>query len=247
MQVVQASLQKRLDRHVLACAAVAAAGVTGIAATQSDAAVVYSGALNLAVDPTTPAGAYVRVQDFNITFANTIANNLNPGWNLNVFNITYTGNYTGVSFYPRVAATDKAVGTATGIVNKLAASTVVGPASPIMTVNGNGLGAFQVFYPDGTDFGLPWQDDSSVGFMGFRVTFPDASVHFGWLRARIDPWNPLLGTSGAAPVTIIDMAYESTANATITTGVIPEPASAIALGLLAMGAAGIRPKRRCEA
>src|SRR5690348_6570276 len=117
MGMVQASLAKRLDRHFLACAAAATAGVTGLAVSESQGAVVYSGVLNNAIDPTSPAGAYIQVSNFNIQ--TTAA--ANPGWNLNVFNITYTGNYTGVSFYPHVGATDQVVGNGTvGVVAKLA-------------------------------------------------------------------------------------------------------------------------------
>jgi hypothetical protein len=246
MSSVLSSLNKRLDKHFVACAAAAAAGVVGLSAAESDAAIVYSGPLNLMINPNTPTGIYIRVQDFNITTDNTITGNTNPGWNFNIFNVFYTQNYTGNAVYPRVAATDDIVGVAanSAAAAKLAAGTTIGPASVFAPLNGNGLNPMQVFYPDGSDFGLPWQDDGSTGFLGFRVTFPDTTVHFGWMRVQMDPWtastaNP--GAPGSSKMTLIDMAYEGTAGASIQAGAgVPEPTSAIALGMLALGALGVR-------
>jgi len=244
------SLQSRVDKHLVACAAAAAgAAVVGTFAERADAVIHYSGPLNFHVNPNTQNGIYINVQTFGI--ATTAA--ADPGWNLNPFNIVYNGGYTGVNLYPHSATTDRVVGTANGLVSKLAANTTIGPASTLMTLNTNGIGAFVVFYPGGAEIpGMPWHADGSTGFMGFKVNV-GGQPKFGWARIQIDPWNPAIGPiptggttpAGAAPITLIDMAWEDQTNTAIQAGAgVPEPTTAAALGLLALGAAGIRPRRK---
>lgn len=83
----------------------------------------------------------------------------------------------------------------------------------------------------------------SNGVFGFRFTsggdtfYGRAEVSFGFFR----------GTEGSADVTLHSWAYNDQANGPITSGgaAVPEPASAaLGLGLLALGAAGLRRMRR---
>jgi hypothetical protein len=86
-----------------------------------------------------------------------------------------------------------------------------------------------------------WNGGVTDGFVGVRFTGADNMTHFGWVRLNIDPF------TSATPyrITLRDFAWETTPNTAIETGAgIPEPTTAaIALGLLALGAAGIRPRR----
>jgi len=247
------SLLARLDMHFVACAA-AAAGV-GVIADEASAAINYSGPLNFAVNTTTAAGEYVNVQTFGLATSAAA----DPNWNLNLFNLSYgSGAYTAVSFYPNGAhgTNDRVigVGASAGVIAKLAAGATV--ATPIMPLNSNGIGSFNLWDAAGTPinpaYGFQWLDDGSTGFLGFRAQIGGTN-HFGWARIRMDPWQPGIGptlpgpppvVTGAVPITIIDMAWESTPNTPILAGEVPEPASAVALGLLALGAAGIRPRRK---
>ena len=124
------SIKSRLDKHFVACAAVAAAGVAA-SSGDAQAAIQYSGVLNLAVNPASAAGIYINVGAFHV---NTTAA-ADPAWNINLFNITYTGGYVGVAFYPRVPAQDLFVGTSTGIVSKLATGTNITGSGAHATVS----------------------------------------------------------------------------------------------------------------
>jgi MYXO-CTERM domain-containing protein len=72
------------------------------------------------------------------------------------------------------------------------------------------------------------------GFVGFRFTGDDG-MHYGWARINID--------LDAAEVTVRDWAFESTADASVTVGSVPEP-STCTLALFAAGAAGVALWRR---
>jgi hypothetical protein len=250
------SLLARLDKHFVACAA-AAAGV-GMVADEAAAAINYSGPLNFAVNTTTSAGIYINVQTFGIA----VSAAADPAWNLNLFNLSYgSGNYTAVSFYPNGAhagPTDAVIGVGAnpGRIAKLAAGAAIGPAGPIMPLNSNGIGAFNLWDSAGTPINpaylFQWLDDGSTGFMGFRANL-GGSTHFGWARIQMNPWQPGIGptlpgpppvVTGAVAITLIDMAWEGTPNTAISAGDVPEPTTAVALGMLALGAVGIRPRRK---
>lgn len=248
------SLLSRLDRHLVACAAAATA--VGVISDDASAAINYSGVLNYAVNPATAAGVYVNVATFGLATSAAA----DPGWNLNLFNLSYSsGVYTAVSFYPNgahAAPTDALVGTGLqGRVAKLAANTNIGPGSTIMALFSNGIGSFNLWDTYGgiafPAAGFQWLDDGTTNFIGFRANI-GGNTHFGWVRVRMDPWQAGIGApvgnppvaTGAVPITLIDMAWESTPNASILAGQVPEPATAAALGLLALGAAGVRPRRK---
>src|SRR5690242_6342898 len=81
------SLQRRLDKHLLGCAAAAAAG-GALHASHADAAIQYSGPLNVVVNPATSSGVYINMDGLTtgVSAATT------PGCDLNIFNAPFTNN-----------------------------------------------------------------------------------------------------------------------------------------------------------
>ena len=78
------------------------------------------------------------------------------------------------------------------------------------------------------------------GYIGFKFT-PDATKLYGWAEVILTNGSP------AGSFEIVRWAYEGT-GANIKTGQVPEPAgAATGLGLLALGAAGVRRMRRPQA
>jgi MYXO-CTERM domain-containing protein len=113
---------------------------------------------------------------------------------------------------------------------RLATGVPIGPAlSPWqggdknMTLNTQ-LGAYGYFNND-------------KGYIGVRFYDLGVALHYGWIQF----------VGGRASGTIVDWAYERTPNTPILAGAmpVPEPAQAgMALGLLALGAAGVRRMRQ---
>ncbi len=86
-----------------------------------------------------------------------------------------------------------------------------------------------------------------TGFAGFRFRTGSLSgmplYHYGWIRLR---WDDFLVAYQDFPQieTVIDWAYNTTSNAPIHIGTVPEP-STLVLALMAAGAAGVQAWRRC--
>jgi hypothetical protein len=246
--VVSKSLQSRLDKHFVACAA--AAAVVGAFGTENaDAAVQYSGPQNIAVNPLTPAGIYINVDGFTSgVVGSTVA-----GWDMNIFNINFTSGGKGVFLYTTTARPFRAIGTNGGLylppggygyVSKLGAGAAIGPAGPFIAPTPSGFPyPFFVYSDPSGAYPLPggtnWAGGVTGGFMGFRFTAADNQLHFGWARLNI-------GTRAQNhAITVVDWAWEDQVNTPIAAGAgIPEPTTACALGLLALGAVGIRPSRK---
>ena len=115
-------------------------------------------------------------------------------------------------------------------------------ANPAAVGSGLAIGAVMPGYsfnPGGLDIfvnqGMPTPDlHFGTQNVGFRL-FISGSDHYGWA-------NITLVTNG---ILINNWAYESIAGASIMAGVVPEPAnSAVGLGLLALGAAGVSAYKR---
>ena len=80
MKTRVSSLAARVDGHFARCAALAAAGVAGavVAPQMAEAAVVWSGPININV-PSTTSGVYLNV----VTGVNNVSPGLAPGWDIN--------------------------------------------------------------------------------------------------------------------------------------------------------------------
>src|SRR5689334_5071102 len=80
--MVNSALSSRLNRHLLACSAVAVLGAVSVQ-QNAEAAIVYSGLVNLNV-PSTTAGIYLNV----VTGVSSTAPASAPGWDLNPWSST---------------------------------------------------------------------------------------------------------------------------------------------------------------
>ena len=243
MGMVQASLQKRLDRHFLACAA---AAVAVGAADQAWAAVQYSGLQNIASNTTNAFGTYINLE------TNSVQNGVAgvAGFDVNVFSWRqeYPAN-SGV-FYPFVATyvagtavNNRVMGTGAYKASKLAAGANISPAGPFVTSQFGFL-----VYGNPNVYGN-WSPTPTSGFIGLKFPTADNQIHFGWVRVEIGaPTGPTGPEASRYPLTIVDWAWETTPNTPIAAGAgIPEPTSAAALGLLAIGSLGSRAWRKKSA
>ncbi len=201
------SISNRLNKHfVAATAAVAVAG-------SANAAIVYSGVLNLTI-PANIDGLYINVE----TGATGSAGAGTAGWDIN----PYGTSLTGVSLYAAGGSgymRNPGAGTSTQRTN-LAADTAIGASSYFY-----GSSAAVI----GTDVGQ-WSANST-GLFGFKFLAADGLTHYGWVRMAIG--------ENAATRTVIDYAYESTAGASIGAGV-PAPG---ALALLGVAGLAVRRRR----
>ncbi len=243
------SLGQALDRHFLACAAVATAGFAA-AAGSADAAVQYSGLLDIAIDPSTPYGVYLDVNNLSTA----VDSDLLPGWDLNIYNVNQpSGRKIVRNLTPDKAGAPTRFAAPVGqqsangqysYISKLGAGVTVGSASTFITPVGVPYSGFAYRDPTNGYDQTMWNGGVTDGFMGFKFTDDAGQNHFGWARLNITPFSS--GPEGYN-VTLRDFAFESTPNASIATGAgIPEP-SGLALAVLALGAAGIRPKRKAPA
>lgn len=211
--------------RLISCATIIAAAASSIS-TSADASVIYSGVRNINV-PNTGPGVYVNVATGETSTRDPFPLVGQPGENYDV-NVYGSGlrtfgvpNNFGQNPAPVPAASKGYVSTSpTSLfadVLNLPAGTVIG-ASSVWNIND------------------PFADNvSNVGnaFVGFRFRNEQTgnSTHYGWVRVN-------LVDSGLG--TIIDYAWESTPNAPITAGAIPEPASLAVI----LGATGLIARRR---
>ena len=212
------NLKNRLDAHFVACAAAACAGAGAV--STADAAIVYSGPVNIVI-PDNIDGIYMNI----VTGANNPVAASVPGWDIN----PYSASAAGTSFNlwgPTVNtwfSTTGNVPAGSGFI--LAPGTSIG-------------GAAAAFYrPGGTaapgTAGITL--NSSNNLLGFRFAHEGngGQIHHGWMRVQF----------GANPGDrrIVEYAYEDVAGVSINAGAIPAPGS---LALLALGAIGVAGRRR---
>jgi MYXO-CTERM domain-containing protein len=207
-------LKNRLDAHFASAAAVAVGVAVLGAAPQADAAVVWSGVVNINI-PSTVDGVYLNV----VTGEFGTSGSGVSGWDVNPYGTSSMGFYGNTSGgYMRSA------GSSATLVDNLAFLTVIGPSQTF------GSGTAGVESTGSTAMNL----NSSENLVGFRfLNEATGQVHYGWMRIQFT------GTSFSQPRAIVEFAYESTAGASIQAGVIPAPG---ALALL--GAAGLLARRR---
>ena len=228
------TLERRLDKHLLACAAAAVA--VGAVAEDALAAINYSGPQNISV-VNNFFGIYLKLE--NNTFVNGASGAGLSGWDLNVFSYNYAGAYPYVATFRNTGT--QVMGTGT-YVAKLSSGNAIGPGGPFTT---SSVGTMVFGSPP---FPGPQWGPNQTGFIGIQFVNDDATVHFGWVRATIGAQPP---ANGFYPLTIVDWAWETQPNTPINAGATggnttPEPSSA-ALGLLAIGALGSRMWRKTKA
>lgn len=213
----KSSLVSKLEMHFGRCAALAAAGVGAgiVAAPQTaDAAIIWSGPVNINV-PTTTSGVYLNV----VTGVNATSPASVPGWDVNpwgssnLFFFNPTNPAGGV--YSRGGAT-------AGVANL--------PAGYLIDASNPWVGTSM-----STDAGWSAIVNSSNNLVGFR--FQDEAdgnaIKYGWMRISLS------GTLISQPRAVVEYAYESVAGVGIPAGA-PEPTS---LALLALGALGLIRRR----
>jgi len=255
-QVLSPQLQRRLDRHFLACSATIGASIALAAgANEAKADIVYSGPLNVGVPVDNFTGLYF---DFD---TKTISTNPDPTvqYDANIFDAYIltgqTAGYHSVSFYgpkplgagSQVNASLATASSTDGQTLKLSAGVVIGPSS--MTFGKQNDLANQ-FYDSDIKVGEPtgqWLGDKvhvQIGYIGFRFQDQNNQTDYGWFKVSFDP---VAFMNDDASTIILGWAYNSSGGP-ITTGQIPEPGS-VALALLGAGAAGLTfwRKKRAEA
>ena len=191
------SLSARLQKHMVAAAAVAA----GTAAT-ANAAIVYSGLVNLTC-PNTFAGVYLNLQ----TGATGTSSGSNPGWDINPY-----GNGYLRLFQPGSGGGFMSYSGGLGAGN-LDFGQTIGAAATWHTSIANSTPSF------GAGAGQ-WKFNAD-NLLGVRFIDASSAVRYGWVRFR-------MGADANSKV-IVDWAYDDT-GASIGAGV-PAPGALALLGV----------------
>ncbi len=191
------TLSNRLNKHI----AVAAAAAASVGA--ANAAVVYSGVVNITV-PFNIDGVYMNVE----TGAMGSAGAGVAGWDVN----PYGSSTTAVSLY---------AATGTGYMRTPGATTT----GKTNLAAGTEIGASAFFYGSssatiGTLAGQ-WSANST-GIFGFKFVGADALTHYGWMRLAIG--------ANAGTRSVVDYGYESVGGVAIAAGA-PAPGAVALLGL----------------
>lgn len=106
--------------------------------------------------------------------------------------------------------------------------------------NGQNINNMEHLSPNGFVVGSA----TGTRYLGLEF-FRDGSgdSYFGWIEAAVEDTG-----NGVLQLTVSNYAWENTPNAGINAGAVPEPSTyALGLGLLALGAAGIRARRQAAA
>lgn len=215
---IRSSLLSRIDKRWLG-AGLAAAG--SVAATQAtEAAIVWSGVVNINI-PNTTSGVYLNLVANTTGTSSTLA-----GWDVNPWGTGVLNMFSSTSSGQTVATNYVSLAGQTTAYANLAVGAPVNNAQPFSTNVGTQTLA------TGSTLNL----NSSNNCVGFRFqNESDGQIHYGTMRITIG------GT--LATRSISDYAWESTAGAGLT-ACAPEPTS---IALLALGALGLTARRRRSA
>jgi hypothetical protein len=173
------NLAKRLDAHFVACAAAAGAAAVGIA-QKSEAAIVYSGTVNLATQTTTN-GLYINLVNGQINEPGNTGGTSVPGWDLNIYGSTQTW-WSGGQLNWGYVGTASALG-------QLAAGATIDGTTTTNTGSASGA-AFPVAPAPAAYFGFRFYNESA------------AQVQYGWGR--------YYRTTATGPGVLVDYAYDNT-------------------------------------
>lgn len=238
-----ATLQNRVDRHLLFCSA-ATVGATVALASGAQAAIIASPAnINVAV-PVTTTGTPRVYFDFDTLTVRT-GTTAPTGSDLSLLDILST-TASGYFKYNRLFA----IGTTTttgsvlsaqttnqvGNTANFAAGTTVNSASPF-----HQYGALaQHFYSSGgAVYNYGNFTTTGTSYLGFDFVNAAGVTDYGWMQVTFNAANYAANQSA---LTVVRYAYDNT-GAPIATGAVPEP-NEMALGCLAAGATGLAVWRR---
>lgn len=200
----------------------AAAFAAALAAPSSaDADIIYSGnfgLINLPIPASSALGLYLDVDGM----AYAVGAGL-PGADINFFNTLVGANQ--LSFFGNLGGNSNRAVLSAGGVAKL------GSGSTVSVADSFGVQSLLATHQPGSTSNGNWAG-GGTGFVGFSFKV-GANTHYGWARLNIN--------AGTLDGTVVDFAYDNTANAPIRTGAIPEPTS---IALLALGAVGVIEIRR---
>ena len=211
------TLLNRVDTRLAACAAAAAAAGATMAVPNADATIVYSGLVNIDV-PNTFDGVYINL----VTGATGTTGGSVPGWNWNPYN-----SGTSMSFFWNTSPNNQGLsldGTTYGV---LPFGTSIGSGNTYIALTAAAAAA-------------GWSAGANA-YLGVQIlNSVTGQTNYGWVH---------LMTTGATgfPATIVDYAYDNTANTAITAGAVPEPSTFALLGVMAAGALGVREWRKRKA
>ncbi len=213
-------LQRKLQRHFLVCSTLpgAALFLNGQEAAQAVITLVTPG--TPITIPQTTAGTYVNLQTGAFGTAGAT-----PGWDINPWG---SGNPANLAWF-----TDSTVGAG----NAIASSAVTGGLVQSVSVNSD----FTTLTYDPSGYNVQSSASILAGgthYIAMRFEDGTAAINNAWIK--------ITTTAGTGfPATIDEWAYAPVGEAFLVgqTAAVPE-ASAPALGLLALGAAGMRRRRR---
>ena len=217
-----------MDGKLAAYAALAGATLAAPAIPGADAAIIYSGGLNIII-PHTIDGVYLNV----VTGMYSSSGASTPGWDFNPYGSSSL-NFFGAS--PSASSgyiVDFPGGSSASLVDNLPIGTLIqGAGFTFGTLNGaetTGTTAFTL--------------NSDNNYVGFRFQNETAGnqVQYGWLQIHLGATYSGDTITGLER-TIIGYAYEDT-GAAIPAG-IPEPTTFALLGVMAAGALGVREWRK---
>ncbi len=217
MSLQNTKFNTNLDSRLAAYAALAGIALTGAAATTAEAVVVYSGIQNINV-PSNIDGIYLNL----VTGQSGTAGF--AGYDVNPYN-----NNAGLAFFAPGGSqgTLSATATSGSTTIRLNMGDSIGPAGAY----NNGQSVASAFYGGGQ------------AYVGVRFTNEATGLlTYGWLLMNTSSGNGF-------PATIVSWGYQTDGTA-ITAGEgapIPEPTTTALLGLMAVGALGIRQWRRRKA
>jgi len=198
-------LLKKLDKHFVAAAAAT------VVAGGAQAAIVYSGVVNISI-PVNIDGVYMNL----VTGATGTAGGSVAGWDINPYSASALTWFNAVG-----TGMVRGVGGSTSLVDNLAPGYLISSTSP-----NYGGGSSESTGPTAFVF------NSSNNIVGFRfLNETTGATNYGWARIN-------LGASFIDPARkIVEYAYDDS-GAAITAGTIPAPGAIALLGLA--GLAGRR-------
>ena len=175
------SMKTRLDAHFVACAAAAGAAIVG-AAQNSEAAIVYSGIVNLPINSNF-FGLYLNVETG--VYVDSVSNAAAPGWDLNPY-------YGGASMFQNSA------GTGTGWVGSPALN--LAPGTPITAATNTSTSTTNFVLGQEGIIGFRFADAANVQHFGWAHFTLGSATQAGLIRDYA--WESVSGApinAGAIP------------------------------------------------